>query len=178
VRSSNGGLIAAQSADGRALDQAAFVELIEPVLPAAHRLAAAMLRSDTEAEDAVQEAVFKAWRHRERYRAEAAMKPWLLAIVANECRAMRRNRWRSVISWPYRMAAQPAPDDVDSGVGLRRAIHALPHEQRLVVVLRYYLDLPFEEVAEVLKISAKAAKSRTYRALQRLRLDPEVLGDE
>jgi RNA polymerase sigma-70 factor, ECF subfamily len=171
-------LIAAQSTDGRALDQAAFVELIEPVLPAAHRLAAAMLRSDTEAEDAVQEAVYKAWRHRERYRAGAAMKPWLLAIVANECRAMRRNRWRSVITWPFGTSAQPARDEIDSGAGLRRAIHALPHNQRLVVVLRYYLDLRFEEVAEVLKISTKAAKSRTYRALQRLRLDPEVLADE
>jgi RNA polymerase sigma-70 factor, ECF subfamily len=178
VRSSNGGLIAAQSTDGRALDQAAFVELIEPVLPAAHRLAAAMLRSDTEAEDAVQEAVYKAWRHRERYRAGAAMKPWLLAIVANECRAMRRNRWRSVMTWPLGTSAQSARDEIDSSAGLRRAIHALPHEQRLVVVLRYYLDLRFEEVAEVLKISTKAAKSRTYRALEKLRLDPEMLSDE
>lgn len=178
MRSSNGGLIAARSADGPALDQAAFVELIEPVLPVAHRLAAAMLRSETEAEDAVQEAVYKAWRHRERYREGAAMKPWLLAIVANECRAMRRNRWRSVITWPHWTQVQPAPDDVESAAGLRRAIHALPHHQKLVVVLRYYLDLPFDEVAEVLKISTRAAKSRTYRALQKLRLDPEVLGDE
>lgn len=178
MRSSNGGLIAAQSADGRPLDQAAFVELIEPVLPVAHRLAAAMLRSETEAEDAVQEAVYKAWRHRERFRAGAAMKPWLLAIVANECRAMRRNRWRSVITWPHWTPVRPGPDDVESGAGLRRAIHALPHDQKLVVVLRYYLDLPFDEAAEVLKISTRAAKSRTYRALQRLRLDPEVLGDE
>jgi DNA-directed RNA polymerase specialized sigma24 family protein len=48
----------------------------------------------------------------------------------------------------------------------------------LAVVLRYYLDLPFAEVAAVLRISAKAARSRTYRALERLRLSPEVLGDE
>jgi DNA-directed RNA polymerase specialized sigma24 family protein len=47
-----------------------------------------------------------------------------------------------------------------------------------VVALRYYLDLSFDEVAQILNISTKAAKSRTYRALERLRLDPEVAGDE
>jgi DNA-directed RNA polymerase specialized sigma24 family protein len=46
------------------------------------------------------------------------------------------------------------------------------------VNLRYYLDLPFKEVAQTLGISTKAAKSRTYRALERLRLSPEVLTDE
>jgi RNA polymerase sigma factor (sigma-70 family) len=54
----------------------------------------------------------------------------------------------------------------------------LPYDQRLVVILRFYLDLSYEEVAQTLRISTKAAKSRTYRALERLRLSPEVLPDE
>jgi RNA polymerase sigma-70 factor (ECF subfamily) len=172
-------LIATTSAEAQALDQAAFVELVDPALPAAHRLAVAMLRSETEAEDAVQEAVFKAWVHRARYRQGAAMKPWLLAIVANECRAMRRNRWWSVVrqsSWAGDRSGDVAVDPPIAG--LRRAVQALPYGQRLAVVLRYYLDLPFDEMAVVMKTSTRAAKSRTYRALQRLRLDPEVLGDE
>jgi RNA polymerase sigma factor (sigma-70 family) len=61
---------------------------------------------------------------------------------------------------------------------LRRAIQRLPYDQRLVIVLRYYLDLSFGEVAQVLAITPKAARSRTYRALERLRLSPEVLSDE
>jgi RNA polymerase sigma-70 factor (ECF subfamily) len=71
-------------------------------------------------------------------------------------------------------AADPSPESA----ALRRAIRALPHDHRLVVALRYYLDLSFDEVAQILNISTKAAKSRTYRALERLRLDPEVAGDE
>ena len=136
-----------------------------------------MLRSETEAEDAVQEAMYRAWRHRDRYRPGAPMKPWLLAIVANECRAVRRSRWWSVArGWS---GAEFAGADIDPSIaGLRRAINALPHGQRLAIVLRYYLDLPFDEVAAVLKTSTSAAKERTYRALQRLRLDPEVIGDE
>lgn len=174
-------MIAARSGEGdRAIDQAAFVALVEPFLPAAHRLAVAMLHSEIEAEDAVQEAVLNAWRHHERFRAESSMKPWLLAIVANECRRVRRNRWWSVIKWPAGLEAagrQPA-NSVPSNEGLRRAIQQLPHDQKLVLALRYYLDLSFEEVAHVLKTTPKAARSRTYRALERLRLNPEVIGDE
>src|SRR4029077_8446814 len=159
----------------------AFVALVEPVLPAGYRLAVGMLRSREAAEDAVQEAMFKAWRSFGRFRAGSEMKPWLLAIVANECRRQLRNRWWSVIrsAGPLLDSGPTSPSEGDAqGADLRRALYRLPHDQRLVVVLRYYLDLSFDEVAAVLKISAKAAKSRTYRALERLRLSPEVLADE
>ncbi len=174
-------IAASTGAEGQALDQAAFLALTEPVLPTAYRLALAMLRSEVEAEDAVQEAMFKAWRHRNRFRPGAAMQPWLLAIVANECRAVRRSRWWSVLRWPGSLEASAERNDKESELdpaALRRAIKALPHDQRLAVVLRYYLDLSFDEMAQVLGISTKAVKSRTYRALDRLRLDPEVIDDE
>lgn len=169
-------MIAARGGEGaKAADRADFVALVEPLLPAAYRLAVAMLRSETEAEDAVQEAVFKAWQHHDRFRAGADMRPWLLTIVANECRRVQRSRWWSVAKWPaVRQPANFAPSAAD----LRSAIQKLPHDQKLAVVLRYYLDLPFDEVARVLKTTPKAARSRTYRALERLRLDPEVNGDE
>jgi RNA polymerase sigma-70 factor (ECF subfamily) len=63
-------------------------------------------------------------------------------------------------------------------VDLRLALYRLPYDLRLAVVLRYYVDLSFEEVGQTLGVSTKAAKSRTYRALERLRLSPEVLRDE
>ena len=152
--------------------------LVEPLLPSAYRLAVAMLRSQTDAEDAVQDAVMKAWRHHDRFKPGAEMKPWLLTIVANECRRMRRSRWWSVIKWPAGLENQASASDVPSTEGLRRAIHQLPHDQRLAIALRFYLDLPFDEVAQVLKTSPKAARSRTYRALERLRLHPEVIDHE
>ena len=174
-------MIAARGGEeAKAVDQAGFVALVEPVLPAAYRLARAMLGSDFEAEDAVQEAVLNAWRHHDRFVAGSEMKPWLLVIVANECRRVRRNRWWSVIkgsSAPRQEARQPA-DGIPSVMDLRRAIDRLPHDQKRALTLRYYLDLPFEDVARVLNTTPKAAKSRTYRALERLRLNPEVIGDE
>jgi len=161
-------------------DQQAFLLLVEPLLPAAYRLAVGMLRSQVDAEDAVQEAVLKAWRHFGRFRRESDLRPWLFTIVANQCRDQRRSKWWSVVR------RSEAPDqlvDATSSVepetvDLRRAIYRLPHDQRYVLVLRYYLDLSYEEVAQTLGISTKAAKSRTYRAVERLRLSPEVLSDE
>jgi len=144
-------------------DQHAFVLLVEPLLPAAYRLAVGMLRSESDAEDAVQEAVLKAWRHFSRFRRGSDLKPWLFTIVANECS-------RGPIRW--------TPSDESSTMDLRRALYALPHDQRLVLILRYYLDLSYEDIGQTLGISAKAAKSRTYRAVDRLRLSPEVLLDE
>ena len=174
---SNGGVIAAPTQDeAYAGNPAAFMLLAEPILPAAYRLAVAMLRSHTDAEDAVQDAVLKAWRHFGRFEREAEMRPWLLAIVANECRRQRRSRWWTVMrgtsEFESTSAEEPAANA--SATDLRRAIYRLPHDQRLVLALRYYLDLSFDEVAQVLKITTAAAKSRTYRALERLRLSPEA----
>lgn len=153
--------------------------LLDPVLPAAFRLAVGLLRSSSAAEDAVQEAVLKAWKVFGRFRRGSDLKPWLLTIVANECRRQQRTRWWSVSELPATLE-DPARDrslDPESA-DLRLAIYRLPYELRLAVVLRYYLDLPFEEVGRTLGVSTKAAKSRTYRALERLRLSPEVFRDE
>lgn len=179
MRDSTKGVIAASTQEATPRDTAAFVVLVEPVLPAAYRLAVAMLRSDTEAEDVVQEAMFKAWRHFGRFKDGAEMRPWLLTIVANECRRQRRSQWFWVVrSADILEGEDSGHPELDAGrADLRHALHRLPHDQRLVLVLRYYLDLSFYEVAQVLKISTKAAKSRTYRALERLRLSPEVLAD-
>jgi RNA polymerase sigma factor (sigma-70 family) len=166
--------------DALAGDQRAFMELLEPELPGAYRLAVGMLRDQPEAEDAVQEAVLKAWKSFGRFRRTSELRPWLFTIVANECRRRRRSRWWSVIRvWRSEDEGQASVSTLDPATAdLRRALNRLPHDQRLVLILRYYLDLSFEEVAQTLGVSTKAAMSRTYRALERLRMTPEVLDDE
>jgi RNA polymerase sigma factor (sigma-70 family) len=59
--------------------------------------------------------------------------------------------------------------DMAAAVDLRRALRRLSHDERLIVVLRYYLDMPFEEIATTLGISTKAARNRVERAVRRLR---------
>jgi RNA polymerase sigma-70 factor (sigma-E family) len=150
-----------------------FVERLRPLLGGAHRLAYGMLQGSHEAEDAVQEAIFKAWRARDRVRPDADLKPWFLKIVANECRQRMRRRWWSVLKRDE-MPVQAAPDPT-AGWGdasdLRGALRRLPHDQRLVLALRYYLDLPLDEVAAALGISPGAARARVHRALGKLRME-------
>jgi RNA polymerase sigma-70 factor (ECF subfamily) len=164
---------------GVGTDENEFMALLEPVLPAAYRLAFAVLGSPPAAEDAVQEAALKAWQNFGRFRRDAELKPWLLAIVINECRRQKRTRWSSVGELPETFEdPDPQQPQHAESVDLRRAVYRLPYDQRVAVILRYYVDLSFEEVGQSLGVSTKAAKSRTYRALERLRLSPEVLLDE
>jgi len=147
-----------------AADRDEFVDALEPLLPTAFRLAYAMLRHRDDAEDAVQEAAANAWRKRSTFRAGAELRPWFLAIVANECRmSMRRNRRLMPAD------AAPAQRDSDEAVALHTALARLDVKSRLVLVLRYYLDLPFEDVGRTLGISAGAARVRVHRALRKLR---------
>jgi RNA polymerase sigma-70 factor (ECF subfamily) len=160
-------------------DEKEFMALLAPLLPAAFRLAVGLLRSSAAAEDAVQEGVFKAWQQFGRFRRGSDLRPWLLTIVANECRRQQRTRWSSVTELPGTLEDPAGDRSLDpESVDLRLALYRLPYDLRLAVVLRYYVDLSFEEVGQTLGVSTKAAKSRTYRALERLRLSPEVLRDE
>ena len=151
-------------------DLDSFSQLIDPLLDPAYRLAAVMLGDRSAAEDVVQEASIKAWRKLRQLRGDAqSLRAWFLSIVANECRMARRTRWFSVI----RVADVPAqaPDDRESHSDLRRALMRLTPDERLPLVLHFYLDLPLDEVARTLRVSPSAAKSRIYRAAKRLRAD-------
>lgn len=156
-------------------DGAAYAELLRPLYHGAFRLAYGLLHDADEAEDAVQEASFKAWRKLGNLREGASVRPWFLAIVANQCRSVTRSRWWSVVKAepPEREAL---PIDIAGAVDLRRALMRLDHDERMVLVLRYYLDLPFEEIAATLGVSTKAARTRVERAVHRLRPIVQIQG--
>ena len=150
-------------------DGGAFAELLQPEYRSAIRLANALLHDMDEAEDAVQEAAVKAWRKLDQLREGWPLRPWFLAIVANQCRSVRRTRW-----WTTRTSEPPrdveaTTIDLTAAIDLRSALARLDYDKRLVLVLRYYLDMPIEEIAVTLAITPKAARSRLDRAVNRLR---------
>ena len=154
----------------KAGDGAAFDDLLQPLLEPAFRLAMTMLRDRSAAEDAVQEAALKAWVKLDtfKFRSEAGLKPWFLTIVANQCRSVRRGRWWVVLKFGELVDRQEDPD-LTARVDLQRALDRLPHSYLLILSLYYHLDLPIDEVAAALGISAGAAKARLHRARQALR---------
>ena len=157
-----------------------FADLVAPLVPAAQRLAYGMLQNPHDCEDAVQEATFKAWRAFPRLRERSDIRAWFLTIVANECRQRRRSRWWSILKLGAPVVEEPTPSGSDEdAMDLRRALNRLPADMKLAVVLRYYLDLPFDEVGRVFGVNGNAARARVHRALVRLRVDvPEMLSDE
>jgi RNA polymerase sigma-70 factor (ECF subfamily) len=144
-----------------------FDALIGPHLEAGYRTALAILRDPDAAHDAVQESAFKAWRKLAQLREGRPARPWFLAIVANQCRSERRRHWWSVIRVAEVESA--GPDLNTDNIDINRELARLPREDRLALFLFFYLDLPMEEVGDVLGLSAGGAKTRVYRAAKKLR---------
>jgi RNA polymerase sigma-70 factor, ECF subfamily len=150
-------------------DGVAFADLIQPEYRGAVRLAHALLHNLDEAEDAVQESALKAWRKLGNLRDGSPLRPWFLGIVVNQCRSVRRTKW-----WTNRTDEEPPEEEADAvdvaaALDLKRALAHLSYDQRLILVLRYYMDMPFEEIALTLAVSPKAARSRVERAVHQLR---------
>jgi len=149
--------------------EGALDDLLRPLLKPAYHLAFMMLRDQGAAEDAVQEAALKSWRKLSKLRTGTDPRPWFLGFVANECRNMRRSRWRSVIRLGDRDDIA-APDQKSAGdPDLRSALASLPDSDRVVVLLHFYLDMSVEEIGIVVKSRPAAVRSRLYRAVKRMR---------
>jgi RNA polymerase sigma-70 factor (ECF subfamily) len=160
--------------DALAGDPAAFDVLLAPLLDPAYRLATVLLGDHVEAEDAVQEAALKAWSRLRQLRGDRSrLRPWFLAVVANECRMARRRPWWSVLRLrDVGGESGGSPEDrAVRDLDLQRAIGRLPVEDRLALFSYFYLDLPLDEAARVMGVPLGTAKSRIYRAARRLRPD-------
>jgi RNA polymerase sigma-70 factor (ECF subfamily) len=155
-------------------DTAAFETLLRPLIDPACRFAYTLLRDWQASEDAVQEAAIKAWRALPRLRADTNdLRPWFMAIVANQARSMRRRRGFGTLNigtdgeWhPELPENDVTPDDL---IDVRRVMTTLTEAQRQLLFLHYCLDMPLDQAATVLGLSRAAAKSKLYRALRAMR---------
>lgn len=148
-------------------DGTAFAALVQPHEAMAFRVAYVIAGDAQEAEDATQEALLKAWRALGRFRAGEPFRPWLLQIVANEARNRRRSAGRR-LRLALRAGAEPRVAAAQPE-GLLEALNELPDDARTVLVCRYVLGLSEQETAATLDVAPGTVKSRTARALERLR---------
>jgi RNA polymerase sigma-70 factor (ECF subfamily) len=157
----------------RAGDLAAFDALVSPLIVPASQLACVILRDWHEAEDAVQEATFKAWRALGKLQDKTtSLRPWFLTIVANEARSRRRGRWWTVIrlAEPVGDSVGPSPEEqAAQSIDLERAMRRLTEPERLILFMHFYLDLPPDEIGRVMGMSPEAVRSRMYRATRSMR---------
>jgi RNA polymerase sigma factor (sigma-70 family) len=159
-------------------DDRAYGELVRMHQQVAFRVAYVITGSAAEAEDAAQDGFVKAWRALWRFRPGAEFRPWLLKIVANEARNRRRSAGRRAglaLRAAQEGSGEAAPSPEVALLGRERrdalldAVGALPEPARVAVCCRYLLDLSEDETASVLRVRRGTVKSRTARALARLR---------
>jgi RNA polymerase sigma-70 factor (ECF subfamily) len=129
-----------------------------------------MLGTTAEAEDVFQESALRAWRRVVNLRDGERFQPWLLGIVANQCRDVRRERWWQIVRVPDVPNGRTVDEDAWlEGDDLRRAIGALSERERVAILLHFHLDMPLTDVAAALGLSVPGVKTRINRALKRLR---------
>jgi RNA polymerase sigma-70 factor, ECF subfamily len=169
-------------------DQAAFAALVEPHRRELQVHCYRMLGSFTDAEDMVQEALLRAWRHRETYAGRSTFRAWLYRIATNVCldhleRHPRRPTGPGEVTWlqpfPDRLLERAAPQDAepDAAVVAREtielaflvAVQHLPPRQRAVLMLRDVLGWSAAESAAVLEASVASVNSALQRARATLR---------
>ncbi|MFU8871649.1 RNA polymerase sigma factor [Micromonospora sp. SL4-19] len=163
----------------RAGDLEAYDLLVARHTASAYRTAV-LLGAGPDAEDVIQEAFVKGYRKLSRYRGESSFRSWLLAIVANETRNLHRSRSRrdglvlraAVVNPMSEIAEDAAVEAVLAGerrAALVKALRLLPEKDREVIVCRFFLDLSEDETVTMLGWARGTVKSRTSRALTKLR---------
>jgi len=159
-------------------DHDAFAELAGTTITRLDAVARLILRDRELARDAVQETLVRAWRDLPGLRDPDRFDAWLHRLTVNACLDLTRRRRRRVSEVELEpILSVGLPDETDI-LALRdqldRALARLEPEQRAVVVLRYWLDLPLPAAADALGIPLGTAKSRLHRAIAALRQTFEV----
>ena len=117
------------------------------------------------ARDVVQEAFARALRERRRFRGEGSLEAWVWKIAVNVALKQRRG-----LAPAQELATEPAADAGPSDPAVRHAVLALPPRRRLVIFLRYFADLSYREIAEIVRVSegtVAATLSQAHRDLEK-----------
>lgn len=128
------------------------------------------------AEELAQEALTRACRDWGRVRTKGDPAAWIRRVAINLTNSYFRRKLAERRA-TARLESQRLPatePDPTAAIGLREAIAKLPRRQRTAVILHYYLDMPFSEVADFMGVPQSTAKSLSGRAIRRLRADSDV----
>jgi RNA polymerase sigma-70 factor (ECF subfamily) len=157
-------------------DQTAFMHIVDAYQRPVYNLCYRMLGDSAEAEDAAQETFLRAYTKLDTYQQSRKFSSWLLSIASHYCIDRLRRRRFQMVSWddlpPWRWlpATEPQPEEVtltrERQDALRDLLAELPADYRAAIVLRYWHDMSYDEIADTLDATVSAIKSRLFRARQ------------
>lgn len=160
-----------QSSDSAQEHQQTLERLVNQYQTMLLRTCYLYLHDQSQAEDAVQETFFKAYRNLSAFRGESSEKTWLMKIAINTCHDMRKSSWfvhtdRRVT--PDMLPEQSIPKN-ECDDDLMVDVMNLPFKLREVVLLYYYQNMDTNEIAQTLGIARSSVSSRLQRARKKLR---------
>ena len=157
-------------------DKEAFGQLIGAYQTPVYNLAYRMLNNSGEAEEAAQEAFIRAYTRLDSYNPEHKFSTWMLSITSNYCIDLIRKRRALLLSIDEPLPAHPALQSEKSKGPesqmvtneqqemVQDLLQELPEDYRQAVVLRYWYEMSYDEIAEVMNTTVSAIKSRLFRA--------------
>lgn len=149
------------------IDERTLTQVMQLQLAPLYRLSMSILRSQADAQDAVQQGMLRAWEKRRQAGDEARLCAWLTRIVINECRNIQRKRMRV-----FPVAQMPEMTGTEDGMkddGLAEGLRSLPEKLRTPLLLHYMNGFSEKEIAAILGIPVTTVKSRMHRARKALR---------
>lgn len=163
----------------RAGDSTAVERFVQTYQQDLYRLALSILDDSSEAEDATQDTLLAALRAFDSFHGASSLKTWLYSITVNLCRTRlqqrkRRERLTEILGGILRIHSARPPLVEEGAIQkesdeiLWRAIHSLNEKYRILLVLRYYHDLPIAEIATILQIPEGTVHSRLNTARRQL----------
>ena len=159
-------------------DHDAFAALVRGAATRLDGAARLILRDPELARDAVQEALFRAWRDLPGLRDPARFDAWLHRLTVNACLDLARRRRRRVIEVELAPFDAPAISDMTGTLADREVVDAamrhLDPRERAIVVLHYFLGMPLTDVSATLGVPIGTVKSRLHRALGEMRVVVET----
>jgi RNA polymerase sigma-70 factor (ECF subfamily) len=133
----------------------------------------AYLRNRHDAEDAAQETELRAFRAIRNFRGDASFRTWLFAIGDRQCHDLARKRSRHILGEHLRSLIEIHEENLaktdhadEAAETVSKLLSRLPRRERDVLMLRFYLDLPLQEISDQLGLGLSATKMRLYRALE------------
>ena len=149
------------------MEERPFTQKLLESEPMLYRIACALLRSETDRQDAMQETALKAWKNRASLREEQYFRTWISRIMVNECHNLHRKNSRYVPM--EELPDRPVPDSGEQET--RLMLESLPEKQRIPLVLHYLEGFSLEEIARVQHISLALVKYRMHQARKALRVE-------
>lgn len=131
-----------------------------------YRLAFGILKNEADAEDAVSDAIVKAYEHLGSLRDSSKFKSWIMSIVANEAKTTLKKK-KKVELWDEKDIAETATDN--ENIGVWEIVLNMDEEFRKVVILYYYSGFSIKEISKILHLPQGTVKSRLKRARNKLK---------